>query len=91
MPERRDISDGGERSERLEKDEPPFGEITPKFLEQIEKYRLQFSCDECANFDAERGECLYNYPTVPHRRDFVNAKGQKGPKKFIFCREFELL
>ena len=72
-----------------EKISPMLGPITEKFLEQISKYKLQFTCEECANFVEETGQCLYEYPTLPHRRSYLTTPIEEH--KLIFCREFELL
>ena len=49
------------------------------------RYRLAFSCDRCAQFDAETRLCALEYPTEPHR-----DAGLEGRDEVVFCKLFEL-
>jgi len=62
--------------------------ITPvdqRFMEEAELYRLRFSCEACAYFDAESGRCGNGYPNADHR-----WRSLKLTPHVVFCKEFEL-
>ncbi|MFO7180234.1 MAG: hypothetical protein DIU78_016155 [Pseudomonadota bacterium] len=59
--------------------------ITPAFREEAERFRLVFTCENCAHFDPESAGCGNGYPTEPHHRvDLVTRS------ELEFCKTFEL-
>jgi len=70
---------------------PLQGPVTALFLEEAERLRLRFCCEECIFFQPEQGgRCLYNYPNTQHRRAYFEEDHVVG-RVLIFCREFEIL
>jgi hypothetical protein len=61
--------------------------MSPRFLEEAERYRLAFTCEECAHFDPESEACAIRYPTADHRRDRV--MGAPDGERVFFCKMFE--
>jgi len=57
-----------------------------KFLEQRERFRLQFTCERCALFDEAKQLCAHGFPTEPHR----DARYADDHAPLVFCKHFEL-
>ncbi len=55
-----------------------------RFQREVTAFDLRCTCEWCGAFDAARVECVYGYPTEPHRRLPV-----AGEREFIFCKAFE--
>lgn len=56
------------------------------FREQRERYRLRFTCEDCAQFDEARETCAHGYPTEQHRE----ARYRDEHAVLVFCKHFEL-
>jgi hypothetical protein len=61
--------------------------LTPEVREEIRRFRLVFTCEDCAHFVAGEAVCDLLYPTEPHRRSTVEAKEDGDP--LLFCKMFE--
>ncbi len=59
---------------------------TAEFEVEREAYRLRFSCEDCAYFDAASGRCRHEWPNDAHRREQAAVDG----RMLDFCKEFEL-
>ena len=57
-----------------------------RFREQRERYRLRFTCEDCALFDDVKETCAHGYPTREHR----DAHYQDEAAPVVFCKHFEL-
>jgi hypothetical protein len=55
--------------------------LLPELKEQMERYKLRYTCDDCAHFDEVREACAHGYPTEEHRRTGDTV---------VFCKEFAL-
>jgi hypothetical protein len=55
--------------------------LAPPLREQIERFQLRFTCDDCAHFDRDGEACAHGYPTEEHRRPRAMV---------VFCKEFAL-
>jgi hypothetical protein len=55
-----------------------------ELMGQIERTRLKFACEDCAQFDTETGRCSAGYPNAEHRLS------RPDPSLIVFCKEFEL-
>jgi len=60
--------------------------VDARFVEEVRKYRLRFSCPDCAHFQPETRTCSNGYPVEPHLITDL-APGSV----VIFCKSFELL
>lgn len=56
---------------------------TPRLLEEIDRYRLRFTCEDCAQLEPGTETCSLGYPNAMHKRD-------ADPDEIVFCKEFEL-
>ncbi|MET0387173.1 MAG: hypothetical protein ABW321_14490 [Polyangiales bacterium] len=56
------------------------------FREQRERYRLQFTCERCAQFDDVGEKCAHGYPTTQHRDAYY--ADESAP--LVFCKHFEI-
>ena len=61
--------------------------VTEALREEIRRYRLVFTCEECSHFVADAQVCDLLYPTEPHRQAAVDAKQDGDP--LLFCKMFE--
>jgi hypothetical protein len=60
--------------------------VTLRVLDEIERHRLRYTCDDCAYFLAlPRPECSHRFP-LGERRGRAIAVGDT----IVFCKEFEL-
>jgi hypothetical protein len=59
--------------------------VDERFRDEVRRYALQFTCEACVHFDAERGACSNGYPPEPHRR-----KDLTRLRELSFCKTFEL-
>ena len=50
------------------------------------RFRLRFTCGDCAHFAPERGACAHGYPTEAHRDVRL-----EHARDLEFCKEFELV
>lgn len=53
---------------------------------EVARYRLRFTCEACAHFDAEGLRCGHGYPVEPHCRVDLERRSS-----LEFCKEFELV
>lgn len=56
-----------------------------QFLEESARFRLQFNCEQCVHFAADRGECAEGYPNQEHA-----ARSLQPGDTVSFCKLFEL-
>ena len=55
-------------------------------------YRLRFTCEHCAHFDASRAACAEGYPSEPHRDVQLEAPAEgEATGSLEFCKSFELV
>jgi len=70
----------------------PIHEIVMKlpqdalFREQAAKFRLRFTCEQCAMFDDATEKCAHGYPNAEHR----DAHYADPAALLVFCKHFEL-
>jgi hypothetical protein len=57
------------------------------FRDERERYRLRFTCEDCALFDDRDRSCAHGYPTADHRT--VRYLDPEAP--IIFCKDFDLV
>ena len=57
-----------------------------RFREQRSRYRLRFTCEQCALFDDRAETCAHGYPTREHR----DAHYEDEDALLVFCKHFEL-
>ncbi len=56
-----------------------------RFRDESVRFELKWNCEDCANFDSERG-CAHAYPTHRHRR----SRYDDPEADLLFCKDFEL-
>ena len=61
--------------------------VTPALREEIRRFRLAFTCEDCVHFVTPEQVCDLLYPTEPHRRATVEKKQDGDP--LLFCKMFE--
>ncbi|PKN32074.1 MAG: hypothetical protein CVU63_20640 [Deltaproteobacteria bacterium HGW-Deltaproteobacteria-20] len=59
--------------------------VDERLRQEAERYRLRFTCESCAWFDAEGGTCSHAYPNEAHKGIDLNVAD-----RVAFCKEFEL-
>lgn len=52
---------------------------------EASEFRLRFTCEHCAHFEATREVCAEGYPNEPHR-----AVPLPEVPSLVFCKSFEL-
>jgi len=60
---------------------------TRDFLEEQERFALQYTCEVCVHFDVRSRLCAHGYPNGEHRGDQGLAEGDA----LVFCKDFELV
>jgi hypothetical protein len=60
----------------------------PSFDEERRRYRFRFTCEHCAYFDDQTGECLHGFPNHMHRLQFFDSDPR--PERILFCKDFDL-
>ena len=58
--------------------------MTLQLLEEIARFELRFTCEDCAQFELESEACSLGYPNVDHRARRPTAD------HIVFCKEFDL-
>lgn len=61
--------------------------MNERFRDDVRRYRLAFTCEDCASWHAEKEACTILYPSAPHRRAHVEQLAD-GEQVF-FCKMFE--
>ena len=59
--------------------------VDERLRQEAARYRLRFTCESCAWFDAEGGTCSHAYPNEAHKGIDLNVA-----ERVAFCKEFEL-
>ena len=59
--------------------------VDDRFRQEVARFDLRCTCDDCSAFEVERGTCAYGYPTEPHRRLPLASE-----REYLFCKAFEL-
>jgi hypothetical protein len=57
--------------------------VTLQILREIEAFRLRYTCDDCAHFDARGERCAHGYPLGERKRAL------HVDDEIVFCKEFE--
>jgi hypothetical protein len=60
-----------------------------RFDEEVARFALRFTCEDCAHFDARREACRHFWPTEAHRMERYQAPRREGDE-VVFCKEFEV-
>ncbi len=58
--------------------------VTFQLLEEIARFDLRFTCEDCSQFDPASGDCSLGYPNIEHRAGRIDAE------YVVFCKEFDL-
>lgn len=59
--------------------------VDGRLVEEAQRARLRFRCDDCAHFDVQGARCAHGYPVAPHRPGPLTVG-----RTIVFCKEFEL-
>ena len=59
---------------------------TPEFWKEQEAFRLRYTCESCAFYDAPAGRCAHEWPNREHLEEWYRVR----PSRIVFCKEFEL-
>jgi len=59
--------------------------VDERLRQEARRYRLVFSCDECAQYDPEGDRCSLGYPHADHKSADLDHR-----EDVIFCKAFEL-
>jgi hypothetical protein len=59
--------------------------VDERLRDEIRRFRLAFTCQRCAVFDAEAQGCSHGYPSDEHRDTELD-----GRSELTFCKHFEL-
>ncbi len=59
--------------------------VDERLRQEARSYRLRFTCESCAWFDAEGEACSHAYPNEDHKAVDLDVAEQVA-----FCKEFEL-
>jgi hypothetical protein len=59
----------------------------PEFRADRERYRLEFTCEDCANYVPEKEACSILFPIEPHKNAYVDALADG--ERIFFCKMFE--
>lgn len=54
--------------------------------EEVERYKLRFTCPDCASFAPDLRRCSFGYPNELHLDADLSDK-----EELVFCKAFELL
>jgi hypothetical protein len=60
--------------------------VDERLIEQIEHFRLRYTCDACGHFDEPHGSCSLGYPNEAHQLRKLGLRQQ-----LVFCKEFDLV
>jgi hypothetical protein len=58
------------------------------FDEQRKRFSFCFTCEHCAHFDTDSGECLHGFPNHMHRLSYYEHT--PPPRTILFCKDFDL-
>lgn len=61
--------------------------LTEALREELLRYRLVFTCEDCVHFVVAGETCDLLYPTQPHRQAVIQTKANGDP--LLFCKMFE--
>jgi hypothetical protein len=59
--------------------------VDEELRQEARRFRLVFSCGDCAQFDPEGERCSLGFPNAPHRDADL-----EGRDEVVFCKAFEL-
>jgi hypothetical protein len=59
--------------------------VDQSLRDEASRYRLRFTCGDCANYDPARRACVFEYPVEPHERVDLEQVTH-----LYFCKSFEL-
>jgi hypothetical protein len=61
--------------------------LTDALRDEIRRFRLVFTCEDCVHFVSVEEVCDLRYPTEPHRQAAMALKKNGDP--LLFCKMFE--
>ncbi len=59
--------------------------LDERLLDEVERFRLRYSCEACVHFDPIEARCGEGYPNHEHRQRPLRAG-----EWLCFCKSFEL-
>ncbi len=59
--------------------------VDDQLREEAARFRLRFTCADCAYYDEAASQCSHGYPHEPH---CLTALAEMH--ELLFCKEFEL-
>ena len=59
--------------------------VDDRLLDEVARFRLQYSCEACAHFDVGEERCGEGYPNEEHRQRPIQLRAW-----LCFCKAFEL-
>ena len=62
--------------------------MSPTFDEQRRRYAFCFTCESCAHFDTDTGQCIHGFPNEMHKLTYYTTS--PPPETILFCKDFDL-
>lgn len=59
--------------------------VDARLRDEARRFGLVFTCEHCAHFASDTGECAHEYPNHAHRSGALEERTE-----LEFCKEFEL-
>ncbi|HVK67894.1 MAG TPA: hypothetical protein VM694_25715 [Polyangium sp.] len=59
--------------------------VDERLRQEARRFRLVFTCGDCAQYDPEGDRCSLGYPHVMHKEPDLDARDE-----VVFCKTFEL-
>jgi len=59
--------------------------VDERLRQEARRFRLVFSCGDCAAYDPEADRCSFGYPHTMHREADLEHRDE-----VVFCKTFEL-
>lgn len=60
--------------------------VDARLRSEAERFKLRFTCEDCAHFSPEARACAHGYPTEAHQGIRLETAAA-----LEFCKEFELV
>jgi hypothetical protein len=61
--------------------------IDEQLMDEIQRHRLRFTCEDCAHFMGIRAGCAHGWPNAEHA---LAPDEHSIGKELVFCKEFDL-
>jgi len=75
--------------EKTPKKTRPYDEaLEARFLEEAQRFKLYYTCDNCMHFNRKEERCMDFYPTEELRTP--DHPVRLGIKSWLFCKCFEM-